>query len=167
MNLNKMLAFLSQEDLQELTEKILSTEDKTFQNITFRQVLPFLDESYIDALFTKHLLEQEIFNSLLPFVSDSILETVVQSYLNKEIDCDIKSMLPFLNSNCVAKIAYQWIDENKSIHKILPFLSDQTLHEIVLDYTNGNEKYDIDELLPFLSQQDIRLVFQYNLKKDK
>lgn len=35
MNLNKMLAFLSQEDLQELTEKILSTEDKTFQNITF------------------------------------------------------------------------------------------------------------------------------------
>ena len=57
MNLNKMLAFLSQEDLQELTEKILSTEDKTFQNITFRQVLPFLDESYIDALFTKHLLD--------------------------------------------------------------------------------------------------------------
>lgn len=44
---------------------------------------------------------------------------------------------------------------------------DQTLHEIVLDYTNGNEKYDIDELLPFLSQQDIRLVFQYNLKKEK
>ena len=41
MNLNKMLAFLSQEDLQELTEKILSTEDKTFQNITFHKCFLF------------------------------------------------------------------------------------------------------------------------------
>ena len=167
MNMTAMLPFLSQEDLQILTQKIIESEKKELQKVSLSQVVVFLDKAYIDDLFLNHLDDKKIVHSLLPFVSEKILYEVVQANLIKENSVDIVSLLPFLDSKTIEEIAYHWIDENKNIHSLLPFLSNQTLHQLVLDYINGTKQFDINDFVPFLEAEDMQLLFRFLIEKNE
>ena len=59
-NLKRLLPFLNNKDLIDLMDKILISDDLTYQDIRLRNVLPFLDEENLDQTFINLLKKEEL-----------------------------------------------------------------------------------------------------------
>lgn len=49
--------------------------------------------------------------------------------------------------------------------EMVPFVSDEALDQLVNSYLNGELDLDLDILLPFLSKEQVRKVFTYEMNK--
>lgn len=142
----EMLPFLGRDDLLELAKECL----KGNVELSIEEVLPFMETSDVDAVFEEFRKENGEVNltltgenitldGMMPFLSQKLVDDLFLSQANKELNA-----------------------------KALPFVSEEALHQLVVKYIDEpNLEIDIDELYPFLSAQDISLLFKAYLSRHK
>lgn len=141
-----ILPFLERDDLRELAKESL----KGNVDISIEEVLPFLNTPDIDALFNEFRKENGELD--LTLTGENI---------------ELSSMMPFLSQKLIDDLFLSQAD--KEINKdALPFVSEDGLHKLVMQYVeNPDCEMNIDELYPYLSAQDISLLFNAYLSKHK
>ncbi|NMA06021.1 MAG: hypothetical protein GX931_06615 [Acholeplasmataceae bacterium] len=102
----KILPFLDKEEKKEIVKEILS-DSEYFEGIKLVVIMPFLDEEDCDKIFM-HQVKKDDKNlqSLLPFVSEGLLEELVNKYINGEIDMNMDMLYPFLKVEDIKKIFF-------------------------------------------------------------
>ena len=112
MNIKIMLPFLDEDDLEELANKILDSEENEFKGVTICEVLPFLDDDVVDKMFFKAILNNKDYIKFLPFESEEALHTLVVKYFNGEIkNIDIDKIYPFLNEDDIKYIFRKFMEK--------------------------------------------------------
>lgn len=134
IDLKKMIPFLEDEQLGLLVDKILESEDATFKGVTIKDLLPFLDNELIVKAFKTDLDRNNDITIYLPFLDDDYYDEIVRKMLEENN-----------------------IDDR--FYNYLPFLSEEILSNLV-DYTLANDiQLDFNKIYPFLSDNDIRKIF--------
>lgn len=112
MNIKKMLPFLDDEDLEELANRILDSDENEFKGVTISEVLPFLDDDVVDKMFFKAILNNKDYKKFLPFVSEEALHTLVVKYFNGEIEnIDVDEIYPFLDEDDIKYIFRKFMEK--------------------------------------------------------
>ncbi len=140
-NIAKMLPFLESEDLYELAQEILNGN----VDMDIVALFPFMDEEDIDKI-------------------------CVDLANNPEWAAKVNmvALYPFASDEYVDKLLEAQAKQGKIDKAILPFVSVDGLHSLVLMYIdNPTLNLDLDELYPFLDSDDISLLFQAYLKNNK
>lgn len=196
INLNRIMSilpFLEKEELDELVDKIINSENGEYEGINIVGIMPFLDSEQADRVFIKMVQVKRGYQSCVPFVSEEALDKAVDMYIAKETDIDIVPIAPFMDDESIGKLllavskdpSYSVsldallpfadsddIDESfvdyarqgKDIKRWLPFVSDDAIHELVDAYVKGEiNNIDIDAMYQFLDDEDIRKVFRYHM----
>ena len=107
---------------------------------------------------------------MLPFLDDEDLEELASEILDSDENefkgVTINEVLPFLDDEIVDRMFFKAISNNKEYKKFLPFVSEEALHTLVVKYFNDEiENIDIDEIYPFLDEDDIKYIFKKFMKK--
>ena len=140
INLKKIIPFLDDDDLKELIEKILASDNQEYNGISIEELLPFLDEEDVDKMLLNYSDNEKNYRMILPFASE---EKIGELFLKR-------------------------IEQKKPIKDLLPFVNDSTLHDLVVKLLNGQEmEVDFDDIYPFLDDEDIKLVFSHLMGKTK
>ena len=106
---------------------------------------------------------------MLPFLDeDSLMELVVKIINdNQEFkDLPLNRIVCFMNPSNIDKIFFSLLTNKDERYKeIIPFISNGALSKITHLYIDGRCKFiDMNAIYPFLSNEDIKLVFEYTLK---
>lgn len=102
----KILPFLSKEEKKEIVKEILS-DSEYFEGIKLVVIMPFLDEEDCDKIFMHQVKkDSKDIQSLLPFVSEELLEELVDKYVNGEIEMNMDMLYPFLKVEEIKKIFF-------------------------------------------------------------
>lgn len=113
-------------------------------NISLKKMLPILDDEQLEEL-TSILLEAE----------------------NKKYkDISLKDLLPFIDDSVIDKVLFTLMQRQEEYTYVLPFVSDETMHNLTLKIISGEIDIDLDPLYPFLSDKDIKLLFKKAIEKD-
>ena len=193
-NLKKMLPFLDDEQLEELARKIQDNNGE-YKGLRLEVLLPFLDDAYIDQLFLSQLekgedacsfapfVSDEVFNEMikgcidgrisvnltkyLPFMDDDTIELLAEKVSDEGEFCGVKmaSLMPFMDDDVIDKLLFERIHSGDDYIFMLPFASDEILHRIIEEYAEGKSHIDINPFLPFLEDEDIKRLFQYEMNK--
>ena len=141
----EMLPFLGKNDLMELAKECLSGN----VDLSIEEVLPFMSTSDVDALFNQYRKENGELD--LTLIGENV---------------DLCDMIPFLSQKLIDDMLLSQANEINS--DILPFVSEEGLHKLVLKYVQDPTlQIDVDELYPFLSEKDISLLFKTYLNNHK
>ncbi len=102
----KILPFLSKEEKKEIVKEILS-DSEYFEGIKLVVIMPFLDDEDCDKIFMHQVKkDSKDIQSLLPFVSEELLEELVDKYVNGEIEMNMDMLYPFLKVEEIKKIFF-------------------------------------------------------------
>lgn len=195
MNLQNMLPYLQEEEINELYQKIIESQEGSFRGIKISMLLPYLNEKICNHLFMEALRKGGEYMSIAPFVNDTIWDEIVNRYLNKELEIpitklfcymddqlitkiyesvkagtcpeiDINSMLPYLHEDLINEEFERAISLGDDYKKFLPFISESALHKYAVAYTQEDSSVlDIDAAFPFMSNADIKMIFQFEMGK--
>lgn len=193
-NLISMLPFLEAEELNELILKIKENNGE-YKGLRLEPLLPYLNDVVIDNLFIEKLNNNEEPVSMAPFVSDEAMNELLKLFLDNQINIKIQKfipffnndqitmlfekvkieeynglkiehLLPFLNDDNIDGLVEVRLSQNLRISSILPFMSDEAKGKLVDSYISGNNNININELMPFLTKEQIKKVFNYELEKE-
>ena len=141
-----MLPFLKSEEVCELAKECISNN----VDLDILQILPFMDEKDVDALFNQFRKENGELD--LTFVGKNVNLNAMMPFLSQQLADDL-----FLNQA-----------NGKINTDVLPFVSEEALHTLVVRYAeNPDVDLDIDQVYPFLSEKDISLLFKTYLNRHK
>lgn len=102
----KILPFLEEEELKQMVNSILE-DNEYFKDIKLAVIFPFLEEEDCDKLFRNELKKgSKQIQSLIPFVSETLLSEVVDDYLNGKVQIDMDIFYPFLKMEDIKKIFF-------------------------------------------------------------
>ena len=106
---------------------------------------------------------------ILPFMNEKDVDDICSQVAeNPELlsKVNMAAMYPFASEECIDKIFLAGITNGKTDNAALPFVSDECLHRLVEDYLqNDSVEFEIDQLYPFLDEEDIRLLFKTYIKR--
>jgi hypothetical protein len=193
-NIKKMLPFLEEEQLEELAQK-MEENNGEYKELRLETLLPFMDDNYVNQLFLNRMQQGKPAHTLAPFVSDKVMDKMVDDCIEGRLSTDLSKLLPFLEEDTIGKLSAKLSHEEefcgiklatllpfmedsdidkllldrlytgKSFSFILPFANDEVLHQIVTEYIEGKTDIDINPFLPFLEDEDIKRLFQYEVNK--
>jgi hypothetical protein len=105
IDLRKMLAFLEDEDLNRIGQKILAKGGR-FDGLSFEDLLPFLDEDVVDEAFLQKVKAHDpSAKNYAPFVSDDAYHKLARAFADGELkDIDLDSFYPFMDEEDVRLI---------------------------------------------------------------
>ena len=98
------LPFMDKEELLDLANKVINKEETRIPLVT---ILPFVDEKDCDELFIKLIDKQEESDVtyFAPFISEELLDKVVDEYVNgKYQHLNMSALYPFMSSESVKKV---------------------------------------------------------------
>ncbi len=103
VSLKKLIPFLKRDELLDLLEKVLSSEDLVYQDIRIRNILPFLDEDDLDQLFVNLLKENKDIAEFLPFVSKQTIKNIIELYCFDKLEykVDINKFIPYIDEESI------------------------------------------------------------------
>lgn len=110
----KMLPFLGEEELNELAEEILKSENGEVEGLKLHHVAPFLSKSKTDELFLKTVSEGKMNHKLLPFVSDECLDTLTDKIIREEVSLNVDLLYPFLPKESIRKLFKHYQDKRQT-----------------------------------------------------
>ena len=139
MKIEKIIPFLSKDDLREVAQNILNGE----LDLNLTMILPFMNEKDVDDICSQVAENPELLSKV-----------------------NMAAMYPFASEECIDKIFLAGITNGKTDNAALPFVSDECLHRLVEDYLqNDSVEFEIDQLYPFLDEEDIRLLSKTYIKR--
>ena len=106
---------------------------------------------------------------MLPFLDESYLMELVIEIINNDSKYDnllLKDVVCFLNPSNADKVFFSLLTNKDERYKeIIPFISNKSLSKITHLYIEGKSQFiDMNAIYPFLSNEDIKLVFEDALK---
>lgn len=167
MKLIKMLPFLSSSELEKLFEKIKNSENLEYEGLKLHYLFPFLEEKIIESYFDE-LLEKGYSTKLIyPFISDSKIDELFLKALSGELKLNFIEILPFVSNQLIDDEFMKRLENNEDFLPLLPFISREILTKIVDSYLAGNENINMDHIYPFLSEEDIKRLFDHIIKEER
>ena len=120
-----------------------SDEKSDSTNKKILEILPFLDESYLMELAIKIIDNDSKYDNL-----------------------QLKDVVCFMNSSDTDNVFFNLLTNKDERYKdIIPFISNEALSKIAHLYIEGKCQFiDMNSIYPFLSNEDIKLVFEAALK---
>ena len=194
INLKRMIPFLDKDELTLLIEKIKTSENQEYEGVKLMSVIPFLEDEMIDKLFLEELDKDGSFVSIAPFVSDNMWPIVAEKIINGNSTTNIVGLfpfmdektlgdlfikaeaeqiagldavkfLPFVSDEAVDNAFLNRIKANKDYLPFLPFVTDECLHQFAEAFCQGDTEVDIDAMYPFMTQEDIKMIFRHVIEK--
>jgi len=104
--LKQALPFMEDEDVTKIAKKCLESGEESFQGVTFKEIMPFLDDDVIGEIFLSRVKNGGNYTELLPFVDDDVLSQLVNEYIKSDgkINLDVDSIYPFLDDDDIKKL---------------------------------------------------------------
>lgn len=142
-----------------LTKKIKKGEKTKADRII--EMAPFLSEESLHSVVEEFIdgdLQLDM-AALLPFLEDEDIELLVK----KVDECgeetfkglSLTDLMPFAEDDCVTKLFLNKLKKGEVDSSLLPFLDDDALHEVVMSYCRGEIDLDLNEIYPFLEEEDM------------
>lgn len=110
-----------------------------------RKMLPFLGAEEIDMLANK------------------ILESEEEEWKGFRLN----DLFPFMSTALIDKMFLEEVEAGKDYGRFLPFISGRVMHKIVEDVIAGKRELNLDQMYPFMSNEDMKKVFYYYLDKEE
>ncbi len=137
-NLKSILPFLESDALYELALAILNDE----VDLDLPSILPVMEEEDVDKLCEELTKNPEAAKKI-----------------------NLEALYPYASEEYVDKLFLNQVKQGNLDMEAVTFVSDDCLHEVVLEYAkNPDLDIDIDELYPYLDDEDITLLFRTYLK---
>ena len=112
-------------------------------------------------------------HSMLPFLDKEEINKLVDEVLDKKIELKLIHVLPFVDEKKLDEIIDRALNDDSVlvyVNHLLPFLNQKQLDVLYDAYQEGviqREKSCQDEMLPFLSKDKIKEIFEKMLEKMK
>lgn len=107
---------------------------------------------------------------MLPFMDNEELAWLTRQILEGKEEyasLSLVALMPFLSDEDCDAVFMKAVEQHQQLEDLLPFVSDQCLHELVQQYMSGEAiGCDVNQLYPFLSNADLKELFHYELKKE-
>lgn len=102
--LKKILPVLDKKELEDLFQKVLSSDNLIYREIELKDILIYLDNEEIDNLFVDLLKQGKDVNAFYPFVSDETYKNIIELYCADKLpyQIDVKKMSLFLNKDSIS-----------------------------------------------------------------
>lgn len=167
INMLKIAPYLNDDDLKLLAEKVCASENGEYKGLTLTKLMPYLDEETIGEMFINGLDNGVFDEKFLPYLDDEALHEVAERFCDGKLNIDITSLYPYFDEEDIDMIVKYYIKNGEAVDESLyPFLEDDTLHELVMEFCNNpNSNIDIDSLYPFLDEDDLNILFRAYMKK--
>ncbi|MBI9008623.1 MAG: hypothetical protein JEZ05_01205 [Tenericutes bacterium] len=110
---------------------------------------------------------------MLPFLENEEIKELVDSIINNEISDEkisIMQIVPFLEKEDVTRLFEASLEGKIEVCSsgFLPFLSSEELSNLVERIQSGSiEKLQIETIMPFLDQKQVKLLFKEALESAK
>lgn len=144
-----------------LVEAVLNdTVDEYMEegNVTEQEIadtLPLLKpEQAVDILEKAEVSKFHDISSFLPFMDSDALAEIAMEYVEQGDSVD--ELLPFLDEDDVSAIARKFMKNGDSISQCLPFMDEDDVADLAFDALKRNDS--IDEFLPFMDEDDVALL---------
>ncbi len=100
----KLIPFLNREELLDLLNKVLSSDNLVYQDVRIKNILPFMDEEDIDQIFVNLLKENKDITYFLPFVGKQTLTNIIELYCLDKLtyNIDINKFIPYLDEESIS-----------------------------------------------------------------
>jgi hypothetical protein len=165
----QFLPFLDDDAIDELITKVENGEETNFN---LAALMPFANDNHLQRIFNSRIAKGLDVSFMMPFVNESVLNQFVLDVVNGKVTYNqpLTTFLPFISGETTNAL-YTFVDEQGGIHNglslsnLMPFVSDEALDQLVNSYLNGELDIDLDILLPFLSKEQVRKVFTYEMNK--
>lgn len=104
---------------------------------------------------------------MLPFLSSEEIEKLLEQVeLDEKAGFTLSQLLPFASTKTVDRLMLQkFKSSGKLKSSYYPFASSKGLHQVVAYHINNDFGSLSSLILPFLDQEDIKLLFDYTLSK--
>jgi hypothetical protein len=109
----------------------------------------------------------ESLKRLIPFLNEEELNDLLIKILSSKEKCykdtELKDLLPFLKSESIDNLFIDSLKKGEEVNYFLPFVSHETLKNIVELYCANKLDYEIDvnKLALYLDKDDIALLYKY------
>jgi len=144
-----------------LVEAVLNdTVDEYIEegNVTEQEIadtLPLLKPEQAEEIVDKvDLSKFHNISSFLPFMDSDALAEIAMEYVEQGDSVD--ELLPFLDEEDVSSIAHKFMQNGDSISQCLPFMDEDDVADLAFDALKHNDS--IDEFLPFMDEDDVALL---------
>ena len=108
---------------------------------------------------------------MLPFLGTAEIDMVAKNVLESEAEewkgFRLNDLFPFMSTAVIDKMFLETVDAGKDYTRFLPFISGRAMHEIVEDVIAGKRELSLDQMYPFMSNEDMKRVFYYYLDKEE
>lgn len=95
-------------------------------------------------------------SSLLPFMDSDALAEIAMEYVEQGDDVD--ELLPFLDEEDVSRIAHIFMKNGDAISNCLPFMDEDEVASLAMEALERNDS--ISEFLPFMDEEDVAKLAQ-------
>lgn len=95
-------------------------------------------------------------SSLLPFMDSDALAEIAMEYVEQGDDVD--ELLPFLDEEDVSRIAHIFMKNGDAINNCLPFMDEDEVASLAMEALERNDS--ISEFLPFMDEEDVAKLAQ-------
>lgn len=142
--------------------KDLSSDD-------LKGVLPILKPKQIAKSFDGSTnLNFEQIMVIAPFMEEDELEEFINERLLEDINAKWIGLAPFVSKSFISKMFKQYIekDELNSLTTLAPFMDEEELGKYILEiYNNKGEVGSLISLIPFVSSNIVRKIYEEEFKK--
>ncbi len=124
---------------------------------------------------TKDAIKMSKLMSMLPFLDDDevaeIAHYVVSGNPNYK-NIKLSALFPFMDEDDCDDIFDSLLDSTQEasenlIYSVLPFVSEEVLSKLVDKFIEGKyQNLDVNKIFPFMSDDDIKRLFKYELNKE-
>lgn len=163
-------AFSIDADLQDDDE----AEEKGGEKSDIEKILPYLEEDSLHELVVSFINGESDFDMKKALVY--LEEDDISLLIKKLSECDgeelngltVDDLLPYADDEDVDVLFMKGVRAGVINKRLFSYVSVDCWHEIVEEYCKDeNSKLNIDDILPYLDEDDIRLLFKTYLKRQK
>lgn len=105
--------------------------------------------------------------SMLPFMKEEEIDLLLDKVVDGEItNVSVGSLLPFASDEKIDEVFIKTYKNGGKFTTFLPFVSEKALHEIVVEYCEKGGQEISDNLLPFIDEDDVAMIFRHELNKN-
>ena len=127
-------------------------EDGNVTEQELADALPLLKPEQAENVLEKaNVSKFHDISSFLPFMDSDALAEIAMEYVEQGDSVD--ELLPFLDEEDVSAIAHKFMENGDSISRCLPFMHEEDVADLAFDALERNDS--IDEFLPFMHEEDV------------
>lgn len=103
---------------------------------------------------------------MIPFMDEDDIDELLKKMCTEPIEgLSFEEVAPFASDEAVDQLFVARLQAGDNVNSLLPFVSEDALHEIAVKYVNGEIDDVSESFLPFMDEDDISMIFKYEITK--